>query len=224
MAKKYLLYTILGISIILNVILVIYYNKTESIKNVSPSADERRTLIETFVKEKVCENLFYPNSYDPVTTKIDSAFYGPMLDNDCLSAASDIIEFQKAYNSAQAKYNESVDMIKFHGITDLGTFHWGKDRDDSRKEMSELNDKIAAKRAKILNRDASHDGEFIGWAVTHRYRASNNQGNVLFGNVLFIINPDINELYFAFDMSDGEMQKVQKIQDIISEVLNQKEN
>ena len=46
-------------------------------------------------KKLVCENLYYPDSYDPVNTTVDSVFYNYLTDVDCLNAAIELIEMPK---------------------------------------------------------------------------------------------------------------------------------
>ena len=74
---------ILSLSIILNIILgiLLIFNQSHRITDSNSlsqkdSSVERQKKAEEFVKELVCENLFYPMSYDPVRTRVDSVFMG----------------------------------------------------------------------------------------------------------------------------------------------------
>lgn len=90
--KKNLLYIALAFSMLINVAVLCVLLKgnissttkeEESPKEVSPFADynKRQTAAENAVRRYVCENLYYPNSYDPVSTKVDSVFYNPQIRN-----------------------------------------------------------------------------------------------------------------------------------------------
>ena len=48
------------------------------------------------------------------------------------------------------------------------------------------------------------DGEFIGWQIIHRYRASNNAGVVSFGNVLFVLDSTMTQCYYRFSLDEDE--------------------
>lgn len=174
--------------------------------------------VSEYLHTAICENLYYPNTYDPVKTTIDSVFYGPLTDRECVLAAEELIDLRSQYSSAQYAYNDAVDHIKFHGITDLGTFHWGKDRDEAKAKMQNLQEKIVQRQLKIRNRDTSMDGEFIGWQVAHRYRAANSKGEVSFGNVLYILNPDLTESYFRYSLDD-EKNNLESIRKVIEAEL-----
>lgn len=66
-----------------------------------------------YLHTAICENLYYPNTYDPVKTTIDSVFYSPLTDGECVQAAEELIDLRSQYSSAQHAYNEAVDQIKF---------------------------------------------------------------------------------------------------------------
>ena len=174
-----------------------------------------------YLKIAICEN--YPNTYDPVKITIDSVFYGPLTDGECVQAAEELIDLRSQYSSAQQAYNDAVDHIKFHGMTDLGTFHWGKDRDEAKAKMQNFEEKIEQRQLKIRNQDTSMDGEFIGWQVAHRYRAANSKGEVSFGNVLYILNPDLTESYFRYSLDDGKnnLESIRKVIETELESNNQ---
>lgn len=140
-----------------------------------------------------------------------------------MQAAEELIDLRSQYSSAQQAYNDAVDHIKFHGMTDLGTFHWGKDRDEAKAKMQNFQEKIEQRQLKIRNRDTSMDGEFIGWQVAHRYRAANSKGEVSFGNVLYILNPDLTESYFRYSLDDGKnnLESIRKVIETELESNNQ---
>lgn len=218
---------LLAFSIILNVLLGIllgirYLPISQSKSNGSAREKELASVqgkAEIFVKKAVCDNLFYPNSYDPVKTSVDSVFYGPLTDTECVNAAIELIDLRSQFSSAEYTYNEAVDLIKFHGITDLGTNHWGKDRDNAKAKMREIKEKISRQQSVIKDRDTSRDGKYIGWQVVHRYRASNSEGVVSFGNVLYILNPEMTECYFQYSLDDNERNNLNSIREVIESEL-----
>lgn len=174
---------------------------------------------EMFVRKAVCDNLFYPSSYDPVKTSVDSVFYGPLTDAQCVDAAIELIDLRTRYSNAEFAYNEAVDQIKFFGLTDLGSNHWGKDRDDAKSKMRELQEKITKQQSVIKNRDTSMDGKYVGWQVAHRYRASNSEGVVSFGNVLYILNPEMTECYFRYSLDENDRNNLKSIREVIESEL-----
>ena len=227
--KKNLLYIALAFSMLINVAVLCVLLKgnissttkeEESPKEVSPFADynKRQTAAENAVRRYVCENLYYPNSYDPVSTKVDSVFYNYLTDEDCVKAAFELIDLRKSYESAKDTYDENVNNIKVFGGSGVFSDHT-TNRDKAAAEMKDLKPKIEKREAIIKNRDSSMDGKFIGWQVIHRYRASNSNGVVSFGDVLYVLDPEMNQYYFRYSLEENDNKNLKTIKRVIEELL-----
>ena len=227
--KKNLLYIALAFSMLINVAVLCVLLKgnissttkeEESPKEVSPFADynKRQTAAENAVRRYVCENLYYPNSYDPVSTKVDSVFYNYLTDEDCVKAAFELIDLRRAYESAKDTYDENVNNIKVFGGSGVFRDHT-INRDKAAAEMKDLKPKIEKREAIIKNRDSSMDGKFIGWQVIHRYRASNSNGVVSFGDVLYVLDPEMNQYYFRYSLEENDNKNLKTIKRVIEELL-----
>lgn len=227
--KKNLLYIALAFSMLINVAVLCVLLKgnissttkeEESPKEVSPFADynKRQTAAENAVRRYVCENLYYPNSYDPVSTKVDSVFYNYLTDEDCVKAAFELIDLRKSYESAKDTYDENVNNIKVFGGSGVFRDHT-INRDKAAAEMKDLKPKIEKREAIIKNRDSSMDGKFIGWQVIHRYRASNSNGVVSFGDVLYVLDPEMNQYFFRYSLEENDNKNLKTIKRVIEELL-----
>ena len=227
--KKNLLYIALAFSMLINVAVLCVLLKgnissttkeEESPKEVSPFADynKRQTAAENAVRRYVCENLYYPNSYDPVSTKVDNVFYNYLTDEDCVKAAFELIDLRKSYESAKDTYDENVNNIKVFGGSGVFRDHT-INRDKAAAEMKDLKPKIEKREAIIKNRDSSMDGKFIGWQVIHRYRASNSNGVVSFGDVLYVLDPEMNQYYFRYSLEENDNKNLKTIKRVIEELL-----
>ena len=227
--KKNLLYIALAFSMLINVAVLCVLLKgnissttkeEESPKEVSPFADynKRQTAAENAVRRYVCENLYYPNSYDPVSTKVDSVFYNYLTDEDCVKAAFELIDLRKSYESAKDTYDENVNNIKVFGGSGVFRDHT-INRDKAAADMKDLKPKIEKREAIIKNRDSSMDGKFIGWQVIHRYRASNSNGVVSFGDVLYVLDPEMNQYYFRYSLEENDNKNLKTIKRVIEELL-----
>lgn len=230
--NKKLLYGILIFSLIINTILlgILAYNsfsnksvsdKGEDNKTTDVVADQakRQALAEQTVRKLVCDNLYYPESYDPVSTEVDSAFYGPMTDGDCVQAAYELIDLESEYTKAKETYEEKAHEFKMMGYNNFFR-ELRVERDNAAAKMKELSPKIKRRKDIIKNRDASRDGEFIGWVVTHRYRASTNSGNVTFGNVAYILDPEMSpQYYFRYSLDDNDKGNLEAISKVIQKEL-----
>lgn len=208
--KKTVLYIALAISVIINIILLCVLlpkscSSNEDDGSAFSNAEVRQEAAEVMAKNLVCENLYYPESYDPVNTTVDSVFYNYLTDADCLNAAIKLIDLRNEYESAKSSYESNDWTIRFHHNMS-GPFleHEREARAEASAKMKELQPKIESQQQIIRNRSTAKDGEFFGWQVIHRYRASNSAGVVSFGNVLFVFDPTMTQCYYRFSLDEDE--------------------
>ncbi len=222
--KKSVLYIILAASVVVNLVLLCLYlpqncsNKEDRGPDFS-NLELRQETAEVMAKKLVCENLYYPESYNPVNTSVDSVFYNYLTDADCLNAAVELIDLRKAYEVAKSSYEDNDWTIRFHGNPG-GAFleHERNARAAASAKMKELQPKIERQQEIIRNRRTARDGEFIGWQVIHRYRASNSAGVVSFGNVLFVLDSTMSQCYLRFSLDEDE-KNLKSIRTVIENEL-----
>lgn len=85
--------------------------------------------------------------------------------------------------------------------------------------MKELNMEIEKEKLIIKNRDQSKDGEFIGYQIIHRYRAANSAGEVSFGDVIYVVNPEMTEFYYRFSLENNDSKNLNAIKQVIEHEL-----
>ncbi len=71
------------------------------------------------------------------------------------------------------------------------------------KKLAELADELKV----MLNKEQ----QFIGFKARHRYRANNNAGQTVFGEMEYMFDKDISRIITAYDMEDNEYRAVQII-------------
>lgn len=225
--KKNIIYIVLTLSVLTNVFVLAYLfvpsdeRSSEGVKSsVLIDSEKRFEMAKTAVRKLVCDDLYYPNSYDPVNTTIDSVFYSYMTDEKCINAAIKLIDLRDSYSSAKANYEQNDWTIRFHG-NPKGPFleRERNERAESEKEMKRLSKEIKEEELIIKNRDSSNDGKFIGWQVVHKYRASNSKGVVSFGNVMFVFDSQMKQCYYRFSLDDNGNKSLVAIKNVIEQEL-----
>ena len=223
--KKSIIYIALAISVIANIVfLFIILRNTCSIAKTNGTdfsdKEKLQEAAEAAVKKYVCDDLYYPDSYDPVTTQVDSAFYNYLTDTECFNAALKLIDLRTSYDEAKETYENNDWTIRFHGNVS-GPFleHEREARAESAKKMKDLQEEIEVQQNIIKNRDTSRDGEFLGWVVEHKYRASNSNGVVSFGEVLYIFDPEMKNYYFRFSLDKNYNKNLYSIKETIETEL-----
>lgn len=228
--KKNILYLVLALSLIANIFFISYYVREkialkaateEKAKQDFSNVEYRDNKAKATVRKLVCDKLYYPSSYDPVSTKVDSCFYNYMTDIRCISLAQDILNLQESYNYAKKEFDRNDETIRFHGNMG-GSFlaNERKKRADASKEMESLKEQMMEKAKLIKDRDTSRDGEFIGWQVIHRYRASDKDGNVSFGDVLYILNPEMDDMILRYMLDEDYKVNLTSIRNVIEYALS----
>lgn len=225
--KKKIIYIVLALSVFTNVFVLFNLfipsdeRPLEEVKtSVLMDNEKRLEMAKSAVRKLVCDDLYYPNSYDPVTTTVDSVFYSYMTDKVCIDAAIKLIDLRNSYSSAKASYEDDDWHIRFFG-NQKGPFleRERNGRAESAKEMKRLSKEIKEEQLRIKNRNLSRDGEFIGWQVVHKYRVSNSNGVVSFGNVLFVLDPQMKQCYYRFSLDDNGDKSIVAIKNVIEQEL-----
>lgn len=178
----------------------------------------RQSKAEAVVKELICQNLYFPDSYDPVEIRVDSLQYGFMTDQTTVSAAVQLIDSLSAldraendYSNAERNYLDTKNTLKVFGSS--GVF-WDHQRqyNEAKREynqikihISTLKNDIEQLKEVIRKRDTSQDGNFIGWQVYCRYRARTNNGAITFGSVLFLLDRKMQNLICRYSIDEGNM-------------------
>ena len=73
----------------------------------------------------------------------------------------------------------------------------------------------------IRNRDASHDGEFVGWWVVHKFRSANGNGQVSFTHRGFLLNKDMSSDILSHSLEDNDNGNMNKINNVIEAILEE---
>lgn len=172
--------------------------------------EKAQTLIEDAVKK----SLYKPESYDPVETKIDSAF-APHATQEYIEAT---LEMCKAYDelkecedeakSAKSSLNIYSDSYARAYMRDEYLDHKAEyEAALSKKEKAEKRlDGIINELRKMDEQEPA----FIGYSAIHRYRAETNGGQTAFGTMQFFLDKDMSQIVATFDLDNYEFKRMQE--------------
>ena len=209
MKKKYCLLT------------VILFTLSSCIQSTEDKIDD---LIEGHIK--TC--LYVPDSYESVATRIDSAFtpycdpafhekllelskYSERVSElevnikteewEISSAKSSMAIWSDGYSAtARHEYKEAKNKLSVH----------------EKKIQEYINDKNdIVNKGKILYqtilKESKGSRHFIGYQVNHRYRAENNSGQKLLGDVFYVFNKDLSEILLVYDIDSDDYIVVEEL-------------
>lgn len=65
-------------------------------------------------------------------------------------------------------------------------------------------------------KDIAEQGKsFIGWKVTHSYRAQKNAGQTLIGESIFILSPEMDRILAGYNTNDSDYDNVQMVYEMM---------
>ena len=172
------------------------------------------------INDYMFKTLYYYDDYQPIETKIDSAIHTPFNDTTIMRYASIIIELRGQADVYQEQFDRAKEVFNTFG--NEGTRNH---RDPFREMMNATDDLIS-----VLGQSAKYDDsirlvgrqislDFIGWAVTHKYKFKSKGGTLMTASKVFIMDEDFTKIVNVFDVEDDDYIKCQQI---IKEILERK--
>lgn len=181
----------------------------------SQSSQEKvNALIELELKK----SLYHPETYDPAETIVDSAFtpfddptfYEKTINLCRLGVEMEDYEYKiKDEKSDMAHYKDMLQIM--YSNSDKESYDQAKENYEKYlAEKKETEGKIE-KLVDELKSELEKEPQFIGFKARHRYRAQNNGGQTVFGEVKFLFDKDITKIVSAYDMDGEEYKAVQTV-------------
>lgn len=157
---------------------------------------------ESLIAKAVKNNLVLPDSYDPIETKLDSAFSpidDPELIDICVKTgeiAGDMLQYEHEKETSQS---QMAIFASRSSEFERNEYRQAKEKYDNATRMlerygKEIESMVQSKAAKI---DTTR--KFIGYKATHSYRAKNNAGQVVINKSFFYFDKDIKRITAQLD-------------------------
>ena len=186
-----------------------------SLISCSQSPQERvNNLIEVDLKK----SLYYPETYDPTETVVDSAFtpfddplfYKKTIDLCKLGVEMEECEREmKDAKSNMALYKDLLGIM--YSNHDKERYDQAKDNYEKYLAAKNNTEQKIAQLVEELKKELEEEPQFIGFKAKHRYRAQNNGGQIVFGKAKYLFDKDITKVISAYDMDGEEYKAVQAI-------------
>ena len=185
------------------------------VSSCSKSPEDKANLL---IKEAMFKSLFYPDSYDPVETAVDSAFTpfdDPEFYKNTLALyklENDIENYKNQVKKAEEDIAYNKDMLRIvnSNSNKLRLSQAQEKYDNALAEKKETEEK-AQKLAGDLRAELHQQPLFIGFKARHRYRAKNKGGEIVFGEAIVLFDKDMTQIVYAWEMDDYEYKQVQEV-------------
>lgn len=175
---------------------------------------------EALIKESLKKSLYKPETYKPVETKVDSAF-APYDDPAFFEELGKLGEMNSEYEELEDKAKRAKSSMSIWSGPYQTTY--GKNEyQEAKEEYEEANVKLEKLKTKgrkqydKVTKMLQGEHKFIGYIAEHNYRADNNAGQTLIGNMIFIIDKDFKEIKFSMDVAEYN-----QIQDAIKQFMEE---
>ena len=183
---------------------------------VSCGNEEKR--INKLIADASKSMLYYPESYDPVSLKIDSLFTDIITDKN-IKKANRLVSITNQVESLQREIEYSEEEVeywkgKYYANDMLKKYSREVESNTQKKDdLVEEGRQIYSELKEVVNAERS----FRGFVVEHRFRAKNNNGNVLMSDMLYILNKEKTEVICGYDETDVEFQNFLQVINEIKE-------
>lgn len=183
---------------------------------VSCGNEEKR--INKLIADASKSMLYYPESYDPVSLKIDSLFTDIITDKN-IKKANRLVSITNQVESLQRQIEYSEEEVeywkgKYYANDMLKKYSREVESNTQKKDdLVEEGRQIYSELKEVVNAERS----FRGFVVEHRFRAKNNNGNVLMSDMLYILNKEKTEVICGYEETDVEFQNFLQVINEIKE-------
>ena len=154
------------------------------------------------------------DSYDPIETKVDSAFAPydlPAFHEQVIELLKMGVEMQGYKEKAkQAKSSMAIWSNPYNAFS-RNEYQENKAEYEEYKEKQKAIEKRIKKSAEKIRETAQESPEFIGFKAFHRYRTNNNAGQTLLREVLYIFNKDFTQILAVYDTASEEYVVYQQL-------------
>lgn len=179
----------------------------------SPSPEKKA---EALIKDAVLKNLILPDTYQPVETKLDSAFT-PYHDPQAVSAFLDLFQIGQKKGIVEEQMKQAKSSMAIWSGPYMTAFarekyQQAKDEYESYHSTYETLSRNYEQTLAVIGELFNKQPEFIGYRAHHRFRANNNDGDTMLSGYYFLFDKDLTQIVAQWDEDDI---------DIYNEILKQ---
>lgn len=168
---------------------------------------------EALVKDNLKKALYKPETYKPIETKLDSAF-APYDDPSFYEELFDLVKIEDELTKLDGELKQAVRSMIIYGsgyqtAYDKLEYQEAKEKYDKVTAQTEKTKERLKKQVVVVATSLQKKPTFIGYKITHNYRAENNAGNSLIGNSVFFVDKDLERV--TYSMETDEYNQTQKL-------------
>lgn len=188
------------------------------------SCESREDKIQKAIATELKGVLYDFDSYEPIKTTIDSAFFSPSIDPEIKKLLMALEKPMNEFQKARHDYDYATSIVAIYSDSHSTYAQQQKKQAISKRNAAEKSIEFSRNQIKSLfqdlciqiNEDKLKSREFVGWFVTQHYKCKTGGGLPTFGDDIFVFNPEITEC--TFFMKKDEYETLCNFIEIISSV------
>lgn len=178
-------------------------------------SETKEEKIQEIVNNSIKNDLFFPESYDPIEVKVDSVFNN-MLSPENVEMAHRIIRIDneiKALND-DIEYEREI----------LGLYNNSRLFAQSKRKIQKLEDNRTEKENQLMQLFNSlqeqywQRKEFTGYCAIQRFRAKNNDNQICIGQYAVYIDTEATKSIVCYDLSNEQLVAYNHIIELIQNI------
>lgn len=162
------------------------------------------------IKNQMFQTLYDFESYQPIETKIDSAFLSIYTDSAIIRHGYIINELLEKVNKAFDEINEYKNSMEIwsdsYSSYGIKKFYEAKEKYGKKIEEAKLYSKMINAESdtiKLLAQNITPD--FYGWKVAHKFRCKTKGGNSEIGNYIYYFDKKIKNIIYQEDIDNEDL-------------------
>lgn len=181
---------------------------------------------EKLVKETLKDYLYHPDSYEPISTRVDSMFIDVTTIEPIMKISGEVSNLISKIDKCKMDIESAESSMNIYAPDGYSSrFTRGeyaqakKEKEDAQSDLNKYAKKLSGKIASLKENVAKyHKGEFTGWAVSHRFRSLNGAGSLTIpGEMIFFCDKEFTNC-IGYEM--GKFKEFAKILEIVDEATS----
>ena len=154
---------------------------------------------ERLIKKTLKDYLYHPDSYEPISTRVDSMFIDVTTIEPIMEISNEIKDLTSKINRCKSEIESaesSMDIWAPNGYSSQysrGEYARAKrEKEEAKSDLDKYTKKLSEQLASLKENVAKyHKGKFTGWAVSHRFRSLNGAGSMTIpGEMIFFCDDE----------------------------------
>ena len=148
---------------------------------------------ERLVEETLKDYLYHPDSYEPISTRVDSMFIDVTTIEPIMEISDEIKDLIPKINKCERKIELAESHMEIWAS--ISSQHYArakKEKEETKSDLDKYTKKLSRQFASLKENVAKyHKEEFTGWAVSHRFRSLNGAGSMTIpGEMIFFCDKE----------------------------------